>query len=114
MHSEEGKKQQAKVLDLLPIANQLGCTAAQLAIGETGPAWPLPACNPTLSPSGLKRRPFSSSTTKACVLPVPISSVFSLLASAWCLRSEGVSSVLLGVSNAEQLIEHLGALQVSR
>ncbi|XP_040856632.1 voltage-gated potassium channel subunit beta-3 isoform X3 [Ochotona curzoniae] len=63
VHSEEGKKQQAKVLDLLPIANQLGCTAAQLAI-------------------------------------------------AWCLRSEGVSSVLLGVSNAEQLIEHLGALQV--
>ncbi|XP_004594833.2 voltage-gated potassium channel subunit beta-3 [Ochotona princeps] len=63
VHSEEGKKQQAKVLDLLPIANQLGCTAAQLAI-------------------------------------------------AWCLRSEGVSSVLLGVSNAEQLLEHLGALQV--
>ncbi|XP_006102677.1 voltage-gated potassium channel subunit beta-3 [Myotis lucifugus] len=63
VHSEDGKKQQAKAMDLLPIAHQLGCTVAQLAI-------------------------------------------------AWCLRSEGVSSVLLGVSSAEQLIEHLGALQV--
>ncbi|XP_067293769.1 voltage-gated potassium channel subunit beta-3 isoform X2 [Pseudorasbora parva] len=34
------------------------------------------------------------------------------LAIAWCLRSEGVSSVLLGVSNTEQLIENLGALRV--
>lgn len=40
-------------------------------------------------------------------------SFFSPLAPAWCLRSEGVSSVLLGVSSAEQLMEHLGALQVS-
>uniref|UniRef100_A0A8D0JV74 Potassium voltage-gated channel subfamily A regulatory beta subunit 3 n=2 Tax=Sus scrofa TaxID=9823 RepID=A0A8D0JV74_PIG len=63
VQSEDGKKQQAKVMDLLPIAHQLGCTVAQLAI-------------------------------------------------AWCLRSEGVSSVLLGVSSAEQLMEHLGALQV--
>ncbi|XP_026376670.1 voltage-gated potassium channel subunit beta-3 isoform X2 [Ursus maritimus] len=64
VQSEGGKKQQqAKVMDLLPIAHQLGCTVAQLAI-------------------------------------------------AWCLRSEGVSSVLLGVSSAEQLMEHLGALQV--
>ncbi|XP_043759686.1 voltage-gated potassium channel subunit beta-3 isoform X1 [Cervus elaphus] len=63
VQSEDGKKQQAKVMDLLPIAHQLGCTVAQLAI-------------------------------------------------AWCLRSEGVSSVLLGVSSAQQLVEHLGALQV--
>uniref|UniRef100_A0A672ZM84 Voltage-gated potassium channel subunit beta-1 n=1 Tax=Sphaeramia orbicularis TaxID=375764 RepID=A0A672ZM84_9TELE len=34
------------------------------------------------------------------------------LAIAWCLRSEGVSSVLLGVSNADQLVENLGALRV--
>ncbi|XP_026578464.1 voltage-gated potassium channel subunit beta-3-like [Pseudonaja textilis] len=34
------------------------------------------------------------------------------LAIAWCLRSEGVSSVLLGVSSAEQLIENLGSIQV--
>ncbi|XP_035288378.1 voltage-gated potassium channel subunit beta-3-like [Anguilla anguilla] len=34
------------------------------------------------------------------------------LAIAWCLRSEGVSSVLLGVSNTDQLVENLGALRV--
>lgn len=32
--------------------------------------------------------------------------------SAWCLRSEGVSSVLLGVSNTDQLLENLGSLRV--
>ena len=32
--------------------------------------------------------------------------------SAWCLRNEGVSSVLLGTSNPEQLTENLGAIQV--
>ncbi|MEQ2295575.1 Voltage-gated potassium channel subunit beta-3, partial [Ameca splendens] len=30
----------------------------------------------------------------------------------WCLRSEGVSSVLLGVSNTDQLLENLGALGI--
>ncbi|XP_058479661.1 voltage-gated potassium channel subunit beta-2-like isoform X1 [Solea solea] len=34
------------------------------------------------------------------------------LAIAWCLRSEGVSTVLLGVSNTEQLLEDLGSLGV--
>uniref|UniRef100_A0A8B9Q7F4 Voltage-gated potassium channel subunit beta-1 n=1 Tax=Apteryx owenii TaxID=8824 RepID=A0A8B9Q7F4_APTOW len=34
------------------------------------------------------------------------------LAVAWCLRNEGVSSVLLGSSSPEQLIENLGAIQV--
>ncbi|XP_062901873.1 voltage-gated potassium channel subunit beta-1a isoform X1 [Mobula hypostoma] len=34
------------------------------------------------------------------------------LAIAWCLRTEGVSSVLLGASNAQQLTENLGAIQV--
>ncbi|XP_060060336.1 voltage-gated potassium channel subunit beta-3 isoform X2 [Erinaceus europaeus] len=63
VQSEDSKKQQAKVMDLLPMAHRLGCTVAQLAI-------------------------------------------------AWCLRSDGVSSVLLGVSSTEQLVEHLGALQV--
>eukprot|EP00064_Thunnus_orientalis_P016089 superscaffoldBa00003112_g16152 len=33
------------------------------------------------------------------------------LAVAWCLRNEGVSSVLLGTSNPEQLTENLGAIQ---
>uniref|UniRef100_UPI00358F81C9 voltage-gated potassium channel subunit beta-3-like n=1 Tax=Myxine glutinosa TaxID=7769 RepID=UPI00358F81C9 len=34
------------------------------------------------------------------------------LAIAWCLRNEGVSSVLLGASSTEQLLEDLGAIQV--
>uniref|UniRef100_A0A8C7LP43 Potassium voltage-gated channel subfamily A regulatory beta subunit 3 n=2 Tax=Oncorhynchus TaxID=8016 RepID=A0A8C7LP43_ONCKI len=34
------------------------------------------------------------------------------LAIAWCLRSEGVSSVLMGVSNTDQLVENLGALRL--
>ncbi|CAL8312640.1 unnamed protein product [Gadus morhua 'NCC'] len=34
------------------------------------------------------------------------------LAIAWCLRNEGVSSVLLGSSNPVQLTENLGAIQV--
>ncbi|XP_042329849.1 voltage-gated potassium channel subunit beta-3 [Sceloporus undulatus] len=63
LQSEDGKKQQAKVKELHPIAERLGCTVAQLAI-------------------------------------------------AWCLRSEGVSSVLLGVSSTDQLIENLGSIQV--
>ncbi|XP_077662782.1 voltage-gated potassium channel subunit beta-3 isoform X2 [Eretmochelys imbricata] len=63
LQSDDGRKQQAKIKELQPIAERLGCTVAQLAI-------------------------------------------------AWCLRSEGVSSVLLGVSSAEQLIENLGAIQV--
>nr|XP_033780804.1 voltage-gated potassium channel subunit beta-3 isoform X2 [Geotrypetes seraphini] len=61
--SEEGKKQQAKIRELQPIADKMGCTVAQLAI-------------------------------------------------AWCLRSEGVSSVLLGVSNLEQLHENLASIQM--
>ncbi|TNN36448.1 Voltage-gated potassium channel subunit beta-1 [Liparis tanakae] len=34
------------------------------------------------------------------------------IAIAWCLRNEGVSSVLLGSSNPRQLTENLGAMQV--
>uniref|UniRef100_A0A8C7WR37 Voltage-gated potassium channel subunit beta-1 n=1 Tax=Oryzias sinensis TaxID=183150 RepID=A0A8C7WR37_9TELE len=34
------------------------------------------------------------------------------LAIAWCLRNEGVSSVLIGSSNPVQLTENLGAIQV--
>ncbi|KFQ40018.1 Voltage-gated potassium channel subunit beta-2, partial [Mesitornis unicolor] len=36
----------------------------------------------------------------------------ALLSPAWCLRNEGVSSVLLGASNADQLMENIGAIQV--
>ena len=32
---------------------------------------------------------------------------------AWCLRNEGVSSVLLGASSADQLMENIGAIQAS-
>ncbi|XP_057183021.1 voltage-gated potassium channel subunit beta-3-like [Triplophysa rosa] len=63
VHSEEGRRQLAKIKELHLVADRLGCTAAQLAI-------------------------------------------------AWCLRSEGVSSVLLGVSNTDQLLENLGALRI--
>lgn len=97
VQSEDGKKQQAKVMDLLPMAHQLGCTVAQLAIGKTA-------------------RKFHSSSWLGRHLSQETFSSFSLsllLVPAWCLRSEGVSSVLLGVSSAEQLVEHLGALQVS-
>ncbi|XP_060794205.1 voltage-gated potassium channel subunit beta-1-like isoform X2 [Neoarius graeffei] len=34
------------------------------------------------------------------------------LAIAWCLRNEGVSSVLLGASSTDQLAENIGAIQV--
>ncbi|XP_053338439.1 voltage-gated potassium channel subunit beta-1-like isoform X1 [Clarias gariepinus] len=34
------------------------------------------------------------------------------LAIAWCLRNEGVSSVLLGASTPDQLMENIGAIQV--
>uniref|UniRef100_A0A8C7PSA8 Voltage-gated potassium channel subunit beta-2 n=1 Tax=Oncorhynchus mykiss TaxID=8022 RepID=A0A8C7PSA8_ONCMY len=34
------------------------------------------------------------------------------LAIVWCLRNEGVSSVLLGASSTDQLMENIGAIQV--
>nr|XP_057922182.1 voltage-gated potassium channel subunit beta-2-like isoform X2 [Doryrhamphus excisus] len=34
------------------------------------------------------------------------------LAIAWCLRSQGISSVLLGVSNTEQLLENINSIKV--
>lgn len=37
---------------------------------------------------------------------------YSVSSVAWCLRNEGVSSVLLGTSNPRQLTENLGAIQV--
>ncbi|XP_056116095.1 voltage-gated potassium channel subunit beta-2 isoform X1 [Rhinichthys klamathensis goyatoka] len=41
-----------------------------------------------------------------------LSCTLTQLAIAWCLRNEGVSSVLLGTSNPAQLTENLGAIQV--
>lgn len=67
VQSEEGKKQQAKVMDLLPIAHQLGCTVAQLAIGETltglDPAGILPAPETPQAPDCLSLGGPSSSDT---------------------------------------------------
>lgn len=84
VQSEGSKKQQAKVLDLLPIAHQLGCTVAQLAIGET-----LPAPGPCGDPHLLRGYPWVSDLTlgrtssvallKVWVLGVPINSLSSLL-----------------------------------
>lgn len=65
VQSEDGKKQQAKVMDLLPIAHQLGCTVAQLAIGET---------LPTLDPAEALSLRRNSQTREWCVLrehPLP-------------------------------------------
>ncbi|CAG14876.1 unnamed protein product, partial [Tetraodon nigroviridis] len=81
--SEDGKKQQAKLKELNHITEKLGCTLPQLAVGKT---------------------------SMAVLGPVPRPS--SLVPVAWCLRNEGVSSVLLGTSNPEQLTENLGAIQV--
>uniref|UniRef100_A0A8C5JEP4 Voltage-gated potassium channel subunit beta-2 n=1 Tax=Junco hyemalis TaxID=40217 RepID=A0A8C5JEP4_JUNHY len=88
--SEEGRRQQAKLKELQAIAERLGCTLPQLAIGKRmGDSW-----GGTPGVSG----PCSSSALP----PIP----------AWCLRNEGVSSVLLGASNADQLMENIGAIQV--
>ncbi|XP_032872590.1 voltage-gated potassium channel subunit beta-2-like isoform X1 [Amblyraja radiata] len=63
LQDEEVQSQQARLKQLQPIAEQLTCSLAQLAI-------------------------------------------------AWCLRNESISCVLLGVSDATQLRENLGAIQV--
>ncbi|XP_066220900.1 voltage-gated potassium channel subunit beta-3 isoform X1 [Saccopteryx leptura] len=117
VQNEDGKKQHAKVMDLLPIAQHLGCTVAQLAIGEARPAVdPAGAClllRHCQAGLSLGRIFFLRDTSTVRTLTVTHQlSYFPPLAPAWCLRSEGVSSVLLGVSSSEQLIEHLGALQV--
>lgn len=92
--SEEGRRQQAKLKELQAIAERLGCTLPQLAIGKR------------MGDSGgqLGVAPGVSGPCSSSALP-PIP--------AWCLRNEGVSSVLLGASNADQLMENIGAIQVS-
>lgn len=94
VNSEEGRRQLIKIKELHLLADRLSCTAAQLAIGTkpTAQAQTQPG-----SPSVFCRQIFRS--------------VFSSFL-AWCLRSEGVSSVLLGVSTTDQLLENLGALRV--
>lgn len=95
VQSEDGKKQQAKVMDLLPIAHQLGCTVAQLAIGEIlpalDPAGALPPPETLPNPRLVcPQRGLSSSETllKSTCSLFPISSLVFLL---WSQR--GVSAV---------------------
>ncbi|CAG07043.1 unnamed protein product [Tetraodon nigroviridis] len=83
--SEEGRRQQAKLKELQAIAERLGCTLPQLAIGMS-------VC---VTVSGGREC--------HCCLLVSCSVV---------LRNEGVSSVLLGASNTDQLMENIGAIQV--
>ncbi|XP_044893337.1 voltage-gated potassium channel subunit beta-1 isoform X7 [Felis catus] len=94
--SEEGRKQQNKLKDLSPIAERLGCTLPQLAVGpeQMGTEEMLPDSHPSFT---------SVFIQQTCNKYLPCT--------AWCLRNEGVSSVLLGSSTPEQLIENLGAIQ---
>lgn len=73
VQSEDGKKQQAKVVDLLPIAHQLGCTVAQLAIGETLPALDLHHLRATKPQIGLflERSFFLRDPSEVWVFTVP-------------------------------------------
>lgn len=89
--SEDGRKQQAKLKELAHIAEKLGCTLPQLAIGED---IQVHNKHSLIQCTSSKNSPKNS---------------FLL---AWCLRNEGVSSVLLGSSNPSQLTENLGAIQV--
>lgn len=63
----------------------------------------------------LKKKSKKSATLLRLQTDIPPAIKFSWFAlfTAWCLRSEGVSSVLLGVSNTDQLLENLGALRVN-
>jgi voltage-dependent potassium channel beta subunit len=49
---------------------------------------------------------------KLCVLAKDIGTTMPLLALAWCLKNENVSTVILGASKVEQLKENLKALEV--
>ena len=60
------------------------------------------------------KRCFGNVVQCACVSKVMVGGVIAVYWSpaAWCLRNEGVSSVLLGASNTDQLMENIGAIQV--
>uniref|UniRef100_A0A8B9PK01 Voltage-gated potassium channel subunit beta-2 n=1 Tax=Apteryx owenii TaxID=8824 RepID=A0A8B9PK01_APTOW len=94
--SEEGRRQQAKLKELQAIAERLGCTLPQLAIGK-------------VAAEGVAR---CSRGARGAGAEPALSSPSLSAAPAWCLRNEGVSSVLLGASNADQLMENIGAIQV--
>ncbi|KAF3820385.1 hypothetical protein GH733_015894 [Mirounga leonina] len=96
--SEEGRRQQAKLKELQAIAERLGCTLPQLAIGWISEA----QLGTGQNQEGPLHWVWCVSLTSG--LPAP----------AWCLRNEGVSSVLLGASSADQLMENIGAIQASQ
>lgn len=87
--SEEGTRQQLKLRELQALAQRLGCTLPQLAIGN--------------APPSLVRQTAANSV---------FTRVLACSSTAWCLRNDGVSAVLLGASRTEQLRENLRALQV--
>ncbi|KAL0603556.1 Voltage-gated potassium channel subunit beta-2 [Plecturocebus cupreus] len=139
--SEEGRRQQAKLKELQALAERLGCTLPQLAIGNRtgGTKGPVSLGREgrdpwTSAPAGHRQSPCpallgflstlsppdqdteGSSQGQGGTIRGPCSGCFFLTSgladTAWCLRNEGVSSVLLGASNADQLMENIGAIQV--
>ncbi|TNN37439.1 Voltage-gated potassium channel subunit beta-2 [Liparis tanakae] len=136
--SEEGLRQQVKLKELQALAERLGCTLPQLAIGEyhlttsTGshrittshhipPDHHIPP-HPTTS-HHIPPHPTTSHhipphpTSSHHIPPHPTSSHHIPPAPpappSWCLRNEAVNSVLLGASGPDQLLENIRALEVS-
>ncbi|KAA0707516.1 Voltage-gated potassium channel subunit beta-2 [Triplophysa tibetana] len=119
--SEEGRRQQAKLKELQAIAERLGCTLPQLAIGFQSPQSFRADCvtavlrGPCVE-DGSGRHDSSVLLQITFVFRTNKSTDLILSAGAgnhaWCLRNEGVSSVLLGASNTDQLMENIGAIQV--
>lgn len=91
--SDAVRRMTLKVEELQPLAQRLGCSVPQLAIGgDTGPG------------GGREGGRVWGRGDMRFVSPPP--------PPAWCLRAEGVSSVLLGAASPELLREQLRALQV--
>lgn len=113
--SEDGRKQQAKLKELAHIAEKLSCTLPQLAIGKGQYEHPKTLNFPFLWERTKKMfltTKFSVSLHTVWYLDTAYPNSSYPWSLAWCLRNEGVSSVLLGSSNPSQLTENLGAIQV--
>lgn len=95
--SEEGHRQQMKLKELQTVAEHLGCTLPQLAIGKRRPRF-----------SFFLIEYHAHQFQVGCYLLFPL----CYNSSAWCLRNEGVNSVLLGASSTEQIMENIKAIQV--
>ncbi|KAI3357105.1 hypothetical protein L3Q82_015573 [Scortum barcoo] len=101
--SEEGHRQQAKLKELQAVAERLGCTLPQLAIGKIKLAQIQPVCLWPVKTSLFASCWMVAFTFSSCAAEIP---------TAWCLRNEGVNAVLLGASRADQLKENIKAIQV--